>query len=292
MSESKSQRSLTQIIKKNQVDELTSKVEFLQEELKNREILLINLEKFATLGQFSREIVHELKNPLTAISGFTELGKLAKTKKDREEYLNKIPKFINQITSRLSQFRSMTFNTGIEYKKVDLVGILAECLSTMELLKPKAATIESNFKSGECNIIGDSEQWIQVFLGISKLFFTYMKEVKSVLKVRTENLSSKELEGSGKEIEFSFIHPEEFKTKIQKSDRWIRIVFENKKITVPKKNIVETLTSCSSTENLIKIKELGLVIACDIVKRHQGIIYTKKTISSGLILHICIPGFN
>ena len=93
MTEQKSQRSLTQIIKKNQVNDLTAKVELLEEELKNKEMLLINLEKLSSLGQFVREIVHELKNPLTAISGFTELGKLAKTKKDREDYLNKIPKF-------------------------------------------------------------------------------------------------------------------------------------------------------------------------------------------------------
>ena len=91
MPESKSQRSLTKIIKKNQIDELNSRVEYLEEELRKKEIFLINLEKLSSLGQFVREIVHELKNPLTAISGFTELGKLAKTDKDREEYLNKIP---------------------------------------------------------------------------------------------------------------------------------------------------------------------------------------------------------
>ena len=90
MTDTKSQRSLTQIIKKNQIDDLTSKLNYLEEELKNKEILLIHLEKLSSLGQFVREIVHELKNPLTALSGFTELGKLAKTKKDREEYLNKI----------------------------------------------------------------------------------------------------------------------------------------------------------------------------------------------------------
>ncbi len=39
MPESKSQRSLTQIIKKNQVDDLTSKVEYLEDELRKKEIL-------------------------------------------------------------------------------------------------------------------------------------------------------------------------------------------------------------------------------------------------------------
>ena len=42
-------------------------------------------------------------------------------------------------------------------------------------------------------------------------------------------------------------------------------------------------------ENLKKIAELGLVIACDIVKRHQGVIYTKKSKTLGLNLHICVP---
>ena len=292
MPESKSQRSLTQIIKKNQIDDLKSKVEYLEKELRNKEIFLINLEKLSSLGQFVREIVHELKNPLTAISGFTELGKLAKTKKDREEYLNKIPKFINQITSRLSQFRAMTFNTGINYNKVDLIQILAECLSTLELLKPKCSTLESNFKSTDCNIMGDAEQWIQVILGICRSYFNYMKENKSTLKVITETFSSAELKSKSKEIDICNLSAEEWINRIEESKNWVRIIFENRRISVPRENIINALTLCKKSENLDKIEELGLVIACDIVKRHQGIIYTKKSKSSGLFLHICVPKIN
>jgi nitrogen-specific signal transduction histidine kinase len=289
MPESKSQRSLTQIIKKNQVDDLTARVELLEEELKNKEILLINLEKLSSLGQFVREIVHELKNPLTAISGFTELGKLAKTKKDREEYLNKIPKFIHQITSRLSQFRAMTFNTGMKYDRVDLVQVLAECLSTLELLKPKGTDIESNFVSKDCNIMGDAEQWIQVFLGISRSYFNYMKEVKSSLKVKSETFSSAELKSISKEIDVCSIPVEDWINKIEQCSHWVKITFENRKITVPNEKINVAFNSCKKAENLDKIQELGLVIACDIVKRHQGIIYTKKSKSSGFSVHICVP---
>ena len=42
MTETKSQRSLTQIIKKNQINDLTSKINYLEEDLKNKEILLID----------------------------------------------------------------------------------------------------------------------------------------------------------------------------------------------------------------------------------------------------------
>ncbi len=289
MSAQKSQRSLTQIIKKNQVDELTTKVELLEEELKKNEILLINLEKLSSLGQFVREIVHELKNPLTAISGFTELGKLAKTKKSREEYLNKIPKFIHQITGRLSQFRAMTFNTGMKYERVDLVQVLAECLSTLELLKPKGTDIESSFVSTDCHIMGDAEQMIQVFLGISRSYFNYMKERKSSLIVKTEIFSSDELKSRNKEIDVSLWSLEDWNKKFEKSNQWIKITFENRKISVPKEKISVAFNSCKKATNLDKIQELGLVIACDIVKRHHGVIYTKKLKDTGFSLHICIP---
>jgi len=55
---------------------------------------------------------------------------------------------------------------------------------------------------------------------------------------------------------------------------------------------MNALTLCKKSDKLDKIQELGLVIACDIVKRHQGIIYTKKSKSTGLSLQICIPKIN
>ncbi len=74
MTETKSQRSLTQIIKKNQINDLTSKINYLEEELKNKEILLINLEKcgqkesgftyanslFLQLSELSKNLLVEL----------------------------------------------------------------------------------------------------------------------------------------------------------------------------------------------------------------------------------------
>ena len=289
MTETKSQRSLTQIIKKNQINDLTSKINYLEEELKNKEILLINLEKLSSIGQFINEITHELKNPLSAISGFTELGKIAKTKNDRKDYLDKIPKFINQITSRLSQFRAMTFNSGINYNKIDLVQILAECLTTVELLKPKSSTIESHFNSNNLYIFGDSEQWIQVFLGVSRSFFNYMTEIKSTLKVRAEILSASELISRKDDIEISFISLENWVKNLNKNASWVNIVFENSKISIPKEIILNAISFSQPDERFDKFTELGIVIACDIVQRHQGNIFVKKTNAKGFSLHICVP---
>lgn len=292
MAETKSQRSLTQIIKKNQITDLSSKINYLEEELKNKEVLLINLEKLSSLGQFIKEITHELKNPLSAISGFTELGKIAKTKNDREEYLNKIPKFINQITSRLSQFRAMTFNTGINYDKIDLIQILAECLSTVELLKPKSSTIESHFKSKSLNIFGDSEQWIQVFLGVSRSFFNYMTEIISTLKVKADILSSAEIISRIDDIEVSLLSLSDWKKNLNKNKNWVKIEFDNSKISIPKEIILRMIGFTQLDEQLDKSTELGIVIACDIVKRHQGNIFVKKSQSAGFSLHICVPLFD
>lgn len=289
MTEIKSQRSLTEIIKKNQVTDLSSKIDNLEEELKRKEILLIHLEKLSSLGQFISEIIHELKNPLTAISGFTELGKIAKTKKEREAYLNKIPKFINQISNRLSMFRSMKFNSYINYERIDLLQIIAECLSTLELLKPKGAVIDSSFKSANLNIVGDPEQWVQVFLSISRTFFNYMKEINSTLKVKSEILSSQELKSKNKEIEVSLQSLEEWYKNLDKKKYWIRIIFENRKISIPKENVFNVFNSSNKSEDLDKLYELGLVIAGDIILRHQGNLYIKNTKATGFSLHLCVP---
>ena len=137
--------------------------------------------------------------------------------------------------------------------------------------------------------MGDAEQWIQVFLGISRSYFNYMKEVKSSLKVKTETFSSAELRSRSKEIDTCLMPIEDWIKRLEKNCHWVKITFENKKIVILKENIISAMNSCKSAENLDKIHELGLVIACDIVKRHQGIIYTKKSKSTGFSLHICVP---
>lgn len=289
MSENNSDRSLTQIIKRNQMEDLSSRIEFLEEELKRKEILLIHLEKLSSLGQFIKEIIHELKNPLSAISGFTELGKIAKTKKDRENYLGKIPRFINQITSRLSQFRSATINSGIKYSKVDLTEVLAENLSALELLKPKCATIESTFKSPNLNILGDSEQWTPVFLSICRTFFNYMKEIKSTLKVCTEILSTENILSKTNADDVSLLEYDDWKKQIKKTSKWVKISFENNKIIIPIENVIRAINDGYHAEDLNQLSEIGIIIACDIVKRHHGNIYINKSKKVGFSLHILVP---
>ena len=116
-----------------------------------------------------------------------------------------------------------------------------------------------------------------------------MKEFKSTLKVKTETFSSAELKSKSKEIDDSLMSIENWDETLEQSSHWVKIVFENKKISVPKVHISNAINLNKHAENLDKMKELGIVIACDIVQRHRGNIYTKKLKSSGFSLHICVP---
>ena len=82
---------------------------------------------------------------------------------------------------------------------------------------------------------------------------------------------------------------EDWNKKLEKSSNWVKIIFENRKVSIPREIISNAINSGRSAENLDKIQELGIVIACDIIQRHQGNIYTKKSKSSGFSLHICVP---
>jgi two-component system, sporulation sensor kinase E len=78
------------IEKGNLIEELRNKMQELESayvQLEETQDELIKKEKFSTIGNMASKIIHDLKNPMSAISGFAELIiKTSKEKKDDETY--------------------------------------------------------------------------------------------------------------------------------------------------------------------------------------------------------------
>ncbi len=268
---------------------LQTRLKELEAEIQNKEDLLIQIEKLSTIGQFIREIIHELKNPLSAISSYTELAIAAPTIEAKMKYLEKIPNGINKITQRLSQFRAMSFNKTSEFSLLDLNESLMQCLAALEILKPKGTNILSTFCKNKLLVFGDSDLWQQVFLSIVKVFFDRMDSNNPDLLIEGKCVSSEEILASQDEQTIHCTNNEDWLKSLTKTSSWVKIKIENDKLKISKQFIKnafsENIGSALKKDNTV----LGLIIASDIIKRHGGNISVFVPNGESLCLEIYVP---
>jgi len=249
---------------------LISRIAELETKLKYKDDLLVQLEKLTTIGQFVRDITHELKNPLSAISSYSEMAIYSPTIEEKMNYLEKIPKSVTKISQRLSQIRTMTVNNNSDYRSFDMNEILMECLVTLEILKPKGTNILSKFSENKLLVNGDSDLWQQVILGVIKVFFNQMNFNNPDLKIDGSHFSSKEIIESLNDKMIHSISKDDWLKKLNETSNWIGIKFENEKIKIENKFFKNAFSDQISSSLKEDSNSLGLIVACDIVHRHGG----------------------
>ncbi|MBM7854672.1 PAS domain S-box-containing protein [Desulfohalotomaculum tongense] len=74
-------------------------------ELKRQQKMLFHQQKLAEVGQIAAGLVHEIKNPITTISGFTELIRAKLTKEQKKE-----AQYLDIISSELERVRQILYS--------------------------------------------------------------------------------------------------------------------------------------------------------------------------------------
>ena len=128
---------------------------------------------------FSASVSHELKTPLTAISGYAELLEMdVSDDSQRVHFAQEIKSnadrllgLINDIID-LSQLDRIQ---NVEFEKFDLYTMVDECLETLEMIAQKAK-VSLMFSGEHCNIYGNKEQLQEVVYNLVQNAIRYNKE--------------------------------------------------------------------------------------------------------------------
>jgi len=140
-----------------------------QQELENA---IIKAEKLAILGQLATEMIHELRNPLTAISGFVQLLQQKIRTNSELEYLDIISDELKRLNRLISDFLLQAkpgycSRTQCSINKLLTdVAALVECEASLRNLK-----INLEIPEDPPPIKADSGQLRQVFLNIIRNSF-------------------------------------------------------------------------------------------------------------------------
>lgn len=207
------------------------------------------------LKSLATNISHDLRTPLTAISGYVDLMKENEDNSKQKEYLQIVENKTNDLILRTEQlfdfFKTMDIGVKIEKQEIFINELLEEALANFYTI----------FK--ENNIIP------QVEITQSKIY--KIADRNTVIRVFENILSNVSKYSSG-----------DFKVKLEESGK---IVFSNKATSLDRASVEKIFNRYYTVENAKKSTGLGLSIAKQLVELNGGKIIAKY-VDENLIIEI------
>jgi PAS domain S-box-containing protein len=240
--------------------EARDQAETALKKLKRVQSRLIQSEKLAALGKLSAGIAHEINNPLSIISGHTQILLMDKTSDSAElkRILEIIKKQVDRASSITDQLLQFSKRVKPKLKKSDLNEVLKDILAFLkQQLAQDNIKIVKQLSSKPVFAYVDSLQIQQVFLNL------------------ISNASQAMPEGGKLTIS----------TTVRDSN--IEIKFTDTGWGIPKKNLSKLFEPFFTTKS--NGAGLGLSIVYGILKAHKGEIKVKSQEGKGTTFTIVLP---
>ena len=238
------------------------------DQLKRQQGALIQNEKLAAMGQLSAGVAHEIRNPLTAISGYVQLY-FAKNSEDEpfykkmkviEQALVQINKIVEGLLGFSRKSESTLEETSTEQIIEDTLIIAEHSLSRYASVK-----IERKFAPDLPLVNVDKRQIQQVFLNFM------MNAAQAMPDGGTLTIMSRLVEDTR-----------------DATKKFVETIFRDTGVGIPKEKW-EKLFQPFYTEGKKDGTGLGLSISKSIIEKHGGCIFLDSKIGAGTTFFIRLP---
>lgn len=284
------QSSIEKEIAYRELEKKFSALEELYAELSNKENMLIHLEKLSSIGQFITEIIHELKNPLTVISGVAEMVLMDEIlSDDHRQKINRIPQQVKRMSDYLNRFRAMAYKGREDFKYFDLNENLLDFVGTIEIIKPKEIKIVTDLAVEQLYIYGDPYQTTQIYLNLAKNAFDAMQECGKRFLINSR-LVNKNWVTEDRNIADVYCQSRaEWETITDEHEEFALVEFSDEGDGIPEDLISNIFEAFFTTKKRGMGTGLGLSIAADITKRHHGNLAVKSQHKQGTTFQLLVP---
>jgi len=139
----------------------------MSNKLREGQALLVQAAKLSTVGQMSAGIVHEIKQPLTAIQGHLQLALMENPSGKTAERLTKIMEAVERLNGLLLKFKSFSYMSEENMEHLSMQGVVDqvhELLGHQLVMKEIHCTVEQ--KGYLPYILGDNDSLQQVITNL------------------------------------------------------------------------------------------------------------------------------
>jgi len=233
-------------------------------ERKYLEEQLLQSEKLASIGQVLSGMAHELNNPLSIVSGFSEIMKsVPYIKKEEQDTLDKIIWAAQKCSALVENLLKFSRKYKIEKTNVRVNDIICDSVALREnQFKVDNIIIEKDLSPTLPMTVGDSNQLQSVFLNIINNSYDAMYTANK----------------KGKLI---------IKTYQEENDIVIKFIDDGP--GVPKEYQDKLFDPFFTTKDVGKGTGLGLSLSYKIIREHGGQFYLDKTYDKGAKFIVKIP---
>ncbi len=153
--------------KENRTRMILLAIEDITERRQMQERLLVS-ERLATLGQFSGNIAHELRNPLGVIdsSVYYLKTRLKDADEKTQQHLDRIKSSVVSSTAIIESLLNLTRMEKPRLGRLNLIAITADAIAASKV--PSAVSIVNKFSEDEVAINADGEQLRMAFKNVIK----------------------------------------------------------------------------------------------------------------------------
>jgi len=221
---------------------------------------VIKAEKLAILGQLSSEMVHEIRNPLTTISGFLQLLQSDLKGTPREEYINIMLtelEHVNRLVIEFLQLARPGYSRRTQFSITKLINEMVMLVESEALLRKVEIKLET--APGIPPVLGDPEQLKQAFLNIIKNAFDAL---------------------SGGGIIF-------LQTLWDRHNKYVQVIIRDTGVGMDEQTIANMFYPFFTTKE--NGTGLGMLISKKIIDNHGGRIEVKSEPSKGTTVTVLLP---
>ncbi len=248
-------------------DEFESLAETFNEmsaRVRQSQAMLMQAAKMSTFGQMGAGIVHEIGQPLAAISGFAQLLKVGVSPEKHQRYLETICDQTERLGAIIGKFRSFSRVSEEVFEALDINGVIDRTYDLLDhQLKINRVELEKELAAGLPSIDGDANGLQQVILNL----------------VNNAIHALEEKEKSERRITI----------RTYLADSRVCIDIADNGSGIPKEIQSSIFDPFFTTKGEEKGTGLGLAIISSIVHKHKGDIRLESTVQEGTCFTVAFP---
>ncbi|RLC32505.1 MAG: hybrid sensor histidine kinase/response regulator [Deltaproteobacteria bacterium] len=278
----------------------------LEENIHNVQQQLLQSEKMASIGQLAAGVAHEINNPTGFVN--SNLTTLSEYQRDIKGVIGQYRKLISDLgtvlpdglsppalAEQITEIRKRETEIDIDFILDDIDDLIRDCREGTERIKKIVIDLKDFAHPGE-----DEKKSVDINQGLESTLNVVWNELKYKADVRKDYGDIPIVEGYPQQLNQVFMNilvnaaqaieeRGEIRISTRKVNGYVEVSISDTGSGIPEENLPRIFDPFFTTKEVGKGTGLGMNVAYNIIRKHNGSIDVKSKVGEGTTFRIRIP---